>query len=248
MGRAPRAGGLWATGSCAVGASSLGSTPAMSLSPEHRQWIIGSGYRHFVFISYPRIPESKRLADFARHLRQELDGELRQHLRALGVFHDGRLTVGDDWDAVLSRELCSSMTMVALCVPQYYDRCDGWCGYEWSTMQRLSDRRLAGRETGAILPILLKSPAFVPGAVRRAQFWDFSGPFNSTRPHAGRSFRDLVAAIEAKVLAVAEKLAQAQALPLVAGEAVVRASPFDDWHAPTPPMPALPAPALAVPA
>src|SRR5439155_9188917 len=83
---------------------------------------------------------------------------------------------GAEWRETLRRGLCSSLTMVAICAPIYYDSSHRWCGLEWAAMDMLSTVRLVGEDFKAIIPLVIRirEDEPLPDAVSSLQHIDFS--------------------------------------------------------------------------
>src|SRR5215470_13136600 len=134
-------------------------------------------YEHACFISYKRPP--KRAAqpaalsakapgnhlwlEFAEAFQIRLDKYLTTHV---GSYRDEALQPGTDYTTDLANNLCKSMCMVALVVPEYFE--SKWCTAKWSAMEDFEKVRLGPGKHGLIFPIIctgdpeLLKPRFGP--------------------------------------------------------------------------------------
>jgi hypothetical protein len=132
------------------------------------------GYKYHCFISWPRT-QSSDITECARTLHSAIQERLASIFPDPKVFLDeAEIVVGDDWGRRLSTELCRSICMVAICAPIYYHPRHRWCGLEWAAMEALSDRRLAGEDYKAIIPIMVRKSDSLPRALSRIQHIDCS--------------------------------------------------------------------------
>jgi len=117
-------------------------------------------YRYACFISYKRpptwqaspgnpAPDPSRhfLAQFAEVFQQELDSFLSLSVRS---FRDVNLSPGSKYPRELSQNLCLSLCLVALVVPQYFE--SEWCMAEWRGMAKFEQTR---SRTPLIIPVLI---------------------------------------------------------------------------------------------
>jgi len=113
-------------------------------------WIEKAGFRHSCFISWPSRsgPKVKKLV---AKLKQAIEEEAPTYGLPASVFSDADIPTGTSWEAKMSRALCESIAMIAICGPEYYN--SDWCGREWAGMLLLAQRRL-GPDECAILPLV----------------------------------------------------------------------------------------------
>jgi hypothetical protein len=123
-------------------------------------------YSNACFISYKRPPiyENPRaiaLKSTTKHLWLQFVEKFEQLLRErlntpLQIFRDTNLDAepGKPYPEELSKNLCRSICMVALLVPQYIE--SSWCVAEWKAMEDLEAKRLGNRRRGLIIPVIFQ--------------------------------------------------------------------------------------------
>jgi hypothetical protein len=110
-------------------------------------------YRHSYAPGVQRIYES---------FRQALDDQVGWYLPAMPVYLDtGRLRGGDFFNKELAFALCSSVCMISLYIPYYFDTDNTYCAREYQAMVNLEKRRLlampkAAQNKGLIIPIIIR--------------------------------------------------------------------------------------------
>ncbi len=120
------------------------------------------GYSFACFISYkrpPRLvtppnvlpgPQPKHLwLQFAEAFESQLKTFLNLHIP---VFRDEYLRPGTEYPGEFARNLCKSVCMVALVVPEYFE--SRWCRAEWEAMKSLESGRLGAGKVGLIIPVI----------------------------------------------------------------------------------------------
>jgi TIR domain len=120
-------------------------------------------YKYACFISYKRPPnwaaqpglplrDPNRhiLAEFAKAFQEELDYFLSLPVPS---FRDVNLVPGSMYPQQLSQNLCSSLCMVALVVPQYFE--SAWCMAEWNAMTKFEIVRLGLGGGSLIIPVVV---------------------------------------------------------------------------------------------
>jgi hypothetical protein len=119
-------------------------------------------YKHACFISYKRPPRrltqgqtllgrprSRHLwIEFAEAFQETLD----KYLTHLPSFRDQHLQPGDDYPQELATNLCKSVCMVALIVPEYFE--SAWCRAEWRAMELWEEKRHEKGRAQLIIPII----------------------------------------------------------------------------------------------
>jgi hypothetical protein len=84
---------------------------------------------------------------------EAFERKLEQFLTAdIPIFRDEYLAPGSDYPAELLRNLCKSVCMVALVVPEYFE--SSWCCAEWKAMQGYEQDRLGRDKHGLIIPVI----------------------------------------------------------------------------------------------
>jgi hypothetical protein len=119
-------------------------------------------YKFACFISYKHPP--RRMAspwppprrvvkhwwtEFADAFQEELDSFISLPISS---FRDAALTPGTKYPRELSENLCLSLCLVALVVPQYFE--SAWCVAEWNAMAAFESTRVGGRRLPLIIPVL----------------------------------------------------------------------------------------------
>lgn len=121
-------------------------------------WLHGEGnYRYACFISW--ASRSGRHAEQAAH---KLESKLYELLRLEG-WCDGSVYLakaqnepGEDWYAAMTRALCDSVVLVAICAPEYYE--SEHCRREWAGMETLEANGCAAR----VIPVILRDHVLPP--------------------------------------------------------------------------------------
>ena len=120
------------------------------------------GYNHACFISYKRPPKKKDVGglapakppkphfwlQFAEEFQRQLEPYLNTTVRS---FRDEQLQPGSNYPSDLSVNLCRSVCMVALVVPEYFE--SPWCTAEWNAMAAFEAKRLGQGKHGLIIPV-----------------------------------------------------------------------------------------------
>jgi hypothetical protein len=130
--------------------------------PNDANRVAAMNYANACFISYKRPPQrlSRRSAlgkpqskhlwiEFAEVFQKRLDKYLTTNLPS---FRDEHLQPGDDYPRALAVNLCESMCMVALVVPEYFE--SSWCNAEWEAMASLEEKRLGKGKFQLIFPVI----------------------------------------------------------------------------------------------
>jgi hypothetical protein len=118
------------------------------------------GFNNACFISY-RHGLEPGTQDFYEAFRQELAHQVDFYLPGMPVYLDTeRLRGGDFYNSDLARALCSSVCMVSLYIPTYFDLQHTYTAREYRAMVDLEQQRLplipAVDWKGLIIPIILR--------------------------------------------------------------------------------------------
>lgn len=118
------------------------------------------------FISYPH-PKIKgsRLATFIEELSTELGSLLDGFVPGEVAIDINRLQPGYNYNIALQQDICKSVCMVVVYVPEYANR--EYCRREFELMERIDQRRRAALGAGAgkyqfIIPVSLTSMQKLP--------------------------------------------------------------------------------------
>jgi FxsC-like protein len=111
-----------------------------------------------VFISYARADsKTSHLGRFINDLKQDLAARTGQTGETALFLDRENIEVADEWDSALSKALCESTLLVALCSPSYFN--SDYCGREYQVFldrrQSLIDSQVYGQQpVRAIFPVL----------------------------------------------------------------------------------------------
>lgn len=196
-----------------------------------------AGFRYYAFISYPNT--DAQLRQFARRCWRHLEGKLAQNLPCLTdgeprqyVFLDAvSIREGALWEPALSKGICESVAMIALCVPMYAHPQHAWCGREWAAMEELARQRLPGGPN-PIFPVRL-GELDLPSEITRIQVCDLSRR-RLERIHLTTEFDRCLSAAVRHIRAVGEALLAAGAGAVDCGQRLLPVqSAFGRTTAPT---------------
>jgi len=133
---------------------------------------VGTTFEHACFISYKRPPkkagENHFYMEFVETFRERLEFYLNTSIRS---YVDTQADPGFSYPTEISRELCKSVCMIAIMVPEYPD--SNWCRAEYEAMEKLEQLRIKG-ERRLIIPIALRRTASEWNAVLKRKPVDFS--------------------------------------------------------------------------
>lgn len=154
----------------------------MELTPKIDKHLQEAGYANHCFISWPHTL-NQDLTDCAKKLKESIVQGLALSIENPYVFLDESDVIGGDkWERIISDSLCRSIVLIALCAPIYYH--SKWCGLEWTTMQKLNEKRIPKKKFGAIIPIIIRySPGDLPDPVKEIQYYDMSPILTSGRSY-----------------------------------------------------------------
>jgi TIR domain len=124
-------------------------------------------YQNACFISYKRPPQRshrhlslgkptpKHLwVEFAEVFQEKLDKYLTTNFPS---FRDEHLQPGADYPRELAVNLCKSVCMVALVVPEYFE--SSWCKAEWMAMASWEEKRVGKGRAQLIFPVICTGEA-----------------------------------------------------------------------------------------
>src|SRR5580658_9594256 len=109
----------------------------MQLALGAKEWLAEAGFTNHCFISYAR--GTAEMKAFTSNLEADIREELTLRIAKPNVFIDHGIAPGNDWKERLHRELMSTIVMVAVVVPVYFEPEHKWCGREWSTISKLAN-------------------------------------------------------------------------------------------------------------
>jgi hypothetical protein len=179
----------------------------MVITAEIENWLSNQGsYEKHCFISWPHSFDSD-LTECARTVRNAIEQGLASSFVRPAVFLDEQMTGGADWEILIRRTLCRSISMVAICAPIYYRPEHGWCGREWAAMEKMSAKRLPGQAFSSIIPLMYKKSDPLPPAVSRIQYIDVSRVILLGRRYYSQpEFRGKIQQIVARIEQIAEEI------------------------------------------
>src|ERR1022692_1734111 len=187
----------------------------MSIDTQDWQWLHQAGYKNCCFISYPRL-RSPELSGFASRLQRDIEEELGLWVSEPRVFLDERyIAPGTMWPESLRENLCHSLCLVAILVPQYLDPSHEWCGREWAAMTHLGTIRLLGANINPIFPVFFRQFK-LPSPFDEIQSYDLSKVATKTKfPHRTVEYRRLVMGIVAHIARLASHMRGHEVSPLM---------------------------------
>lgn len=117
-----------------------------------------SKFKNACFISYkhppPNAPPNHNFYVFANAIQSRINACLTVNIAA---YRDDDLKSypGIKYPAALSEELCKSVCLVAILVPQYWE--SSWCRAEWQAMENFESKRLGkNKKEGLIFPVIYR--------------------------------------------------------------------------------------------
>ncbi|MEW5959293.1 MAG: toll/interleukin-1 receptor domain-containing protein [Chloroflexota bacterium] len=210
----------------------------MPIPPAVQARLAAAGFEYHCFISYAHTI-NQDMTGCAEHLQDAIRSELALSIPQPQVFRDtSNIKGGARWEQVLKEALCTSLAMVAVCAPIYFDPAHRWCGLEWAAMAGLAKKRLPGEDFGAIIPVMIQASDPLPQAVAEIQYIDFSkvrtvGHSYYDTPDYRRKVIEIVERIEQIALALDRHQAQADCANLE----IPQQTAFLDYIAPSQPFP-----------
>lgn len=135
-------------------------------------------YRHDIFISYRRNPETLQwvknhfLPLLALRVELELD-------RDIDIFIDEQLKSGISWPLQLGEELGCSRIMIALWTGNYLH--SDWCALELSHIlarERETGRRTTDNPRGLCIPVIIHDGERLPATMADVQYFEIRRSFN----------------------------------------------------------------------
>ena len=168
--------------------------------------------RYACYLSYQR---GNDLVDrFARELFHTLSDELGLVTNLPVWFDTGRIEAGDSWNQALADALASSVCLVPILTPTYFERL--YCSQEFFGMRRLEAMRTPTRkpQDSLIIPVVLRGKDRLPQMIQQTQFVDFSD-YLAFGPKQFRSqrFTRSVAALGRQIAALCDKYADVSSPP-----------------------------------
>ncbi|SRR6266852_7871709 len=116
-------------------------------------------FQHSCFISYKHPPVQDKLKadkhfwmEFVTAFQEKLENYLTVGLSTYRD-EDLRARPGASYPAELAVNLCRSICMIAILMPEYME--SPWCRAEWQGMEELEEQREPGAK-GAIIPVLFR--------------------------------------------------------------------------------------------
>src|SRR5262245_1626911 len=96
----------------------------------------GNGFENACFISYKHPPKNAPSDHFYREFAIQFRKQLERYLSTtIRTYLDEDADPGSAYPTELSLNLCKSVCMIAVLVPEYPD--SSWCKAEWNSMERL---------------------------------------------------------------------------------------------------------------
>jgi hypothetical protein len=197
-----------------------------------------AGFKYHCFISYAHTINPD-MTGCAERLEGAIQRELALSIPEPKVFRDKtNIKGGAKWEQMLKEALCTSVSMVAIFAPIYFDPAHQWCGLEWAAMAGLAKKRLPGEDFGTIIPVMIQASDPLPQAVAEIQYIDFSkvrtlGYGYYDTPDYRRKVIEIVERIEQIALALDRHQAQADCDHFE----IPRQTAFPDYVAPSQPFP-----------
>ena len=197
-----------------------------------------AGFKYHCFISWAHTINPD-MTECATRLEDAIKGQLALSINDPQVFRDQtNIKGGANWRQKLREALCTSISMVAVIAPIYFDPDHKWCGLEWAAMARLSDRRLPGEDFGSIIPVMVQVSNPLPAALADIQYVDFSKVRTSGRRYYRTlEYRQKVIEIVERIEEIAMALDRHQSRANCDNFRIPRQSAFLDYEAPSQPFP-----------
>ena len=154
-------------------------------------------FKYACFISY-RHSHEPGVQKFYESFRRELAVQVGLYLPGMSVYLDtGRLRGGDFFNRELAYALCSSVCMISLYSPYYFDLHHPYAAREYQAMVRLERKRLSSmpqeaQNKGLIIPIIIRGS--LPEEVKRErQFYtlDLLTPGDLKKPKSLLALRQV---------------------------------------------------------
>jgi hypothetical protein len=164
------------------------------------------GYKHDVFISYRRDPETLRWLQ--NHFLPLLSLRVRQELlRVPKIYTDTQLEAGASWPAQLGQELGASRVLIALWAKDYF--ASKWCLEETALM--LGREKELGLRTdenprGLVIPAIIHDGDTFPKSLSHIEHFGIQRLFNVRMAHDGRRAEKLDEIITTQAEAIAKAI------------------------------------------
>jgi hypothetical protein len=159
--------------------------------------VIGMGFTNACFISY-RHSSEPGVQKFYDSFRTELAVQVGLLMPGMKVYLDtDRLRGGDFFNKELAFALCSSVCMVSLYNPYYFDVNNTYTAREYQAMVTLERQRLSvipqeARGKGLIIPIIIRGN--LPDEIRRERQYyqlDLLAPGDLKKPNSRQALRQV---------------------------------------------------------
>jgi hypothetical protein len=169
------------------------------------------GYKHDIFVSYRRDPETLRwIKDhFVPLLSLHLGFELA---RSPVIYLDEQIDSGSSWPLSLGRALGSSRVLIALWTANYFT--SRWCTEEFGQMLRreeLLKLRTPKKPNGLIIPAFIHDGSSFPPKLQYIQRFEIQACFNPRMAKDSPRAEALAAALAAEAPAIAASIKNAPA-------------------------------------
>lgn len=197
-----------------------------------------AGFKYFCFVSYAHTI-NQDMTEAAGRLEDAIKSALALSIPEPRVFLDKtNIKGGARWRQTLKEALCTSIAMVAVLAPIYFDPSHKWSGIEWAAMARLAEQRLPGENFGAIIPVIIQASDPLPQAVAEIQYIDFSRVRTlGQRYYETQEYREKVVEIVGRIEQIAIALDRNQVRADCDGFRIPRRSVFLDYVTPSQPFP-----------
>jgi hypothetical protein len=163
-------------------------------------------YRHDIFISYRRDPETR--AWLKNHFEPLLELRVRQELlRPPVIFIDDQLEAGVSWPAQLGHELGASRILIALWAKDYF--ASKWCTEETSLMlgrEAELGLRTAENPRGLVIPAIIHDGKEFPQSLREINHFEIQRLFNVRMAHNSSRAEDLDEILTTQAPAIARAI------------------------------------------
>jgi hypothetical protein len=198
---------------------------------EVEKFLLSSGYEYYCFISWPRSG-NRELTECAKRLKEEIENGLKSIVDAPKVFIDDiGLKGGDEWERIITKALCKSIAMVAICAPIYYHSVHKWCGLEWAGMDMLSRIRFPNEDFTSVIPVIVRTSDTLPKSVSKKQYIDISRVLiQGRRYYTTIEFRKKVEEILKQIQKIASCIAKYQIKANCEEFKLPAESAFLDYH------------------
>lgn len=166
-------------------------------------------YRHDIFISYRRNPETLEWIKihFLPLLSLRVELELSRRPR---IFLDEQLSCGTSWPLQLGTELGCSRIMIALWTGNYLH--SNWCSLELSHIvarERETGRRTFDNPRGLLIPAMIHDGDRFPAELADVQYFEIQRCFNVRMARDSPRAEELDSILAKEAPAIAKAIAHA---------------------------------------